>query len=187
MNFTRQAVEEVASLHDEPEWLRARRRQAFEVFERLELPSRDEEEWRRTDLKGLDLASFAAFEEPDGQAPADSVEGAVAVLRQRGSAAGTVELDPDLARKGVLFMPLTQAAREQRELIEKLLFTEVSPERDKFAALHAAFFSGGSFLYVPAGVSVEQPFVSQFWSAGGGAAVLPHTLILAGEGATFYY
>jgi Fe-S cluster assembly protein SufD len=63
----------------------------------------------------------------------------------------------------------------------------VRPERDKLAALHAALFSGGTFLYVPDGVSIEKPVVSQFWSSGGGSAVLPHTLLVAGRGSTFNY
>src|SRR5207249_3779197 len=67
------------------------------------------------------------------------------------------------------------------------LFTEVRPDRDKFAALHAALFSGGTFLHVPEGVLIERPLVSQFWSSGGGAAVLPHTLIVAGPGSSFNY
>ncbi len=187
MAFTKEAVEEIASLHGEPDWLRARRRQAFEVYERMQLPSKTDEEWRRSDLKGLDLGAFAPFEEPDGAAPGDPIEDAAGVLRQRGSIAGQVELDPELARRGVIFMPLVQAAREHRELVEKHLFSGVRPERDKFAALHGALFSGGTFLYVPPGVSLDKPIVSQFWSSGGGAAVLPHTLVIAGPGASFNY
>jgi Fe-S cluster assembly protein SufD len=185
--FTKEAVEELASLHGEPEWLRALRRRAFETYERLPLPSRQEEEWRRTDLKGLDLDAFAPFEAADGGPAADPVEGAAGVLRQRGSEPGRVELDPDLAARGVVFMPLTQAAREHPDLVRRHLFSCIRTDRDKLSALHGALFSGGSFLYVPDGLSVERPFVSQFWSGAGGAAVLPHTLIVAGEGSAFHY
>jgi Fe-S cluster assembly protein SufD len=187
MGFAITAVEELASLHGEPEWLRARRRGAFDVYERLPLPARSDEEWRRTDLRGLDLEAFAPFEQADGAAPSSPVADTSGVLRQRGSEPGSVELDPDVAAKGVLFMPLAQAAAEHRELVEPHLFSEVRPDRDKFAALHAALFSGGSFLYVPPGVTVEKPLVSQFWSSGGGALVLPHTLIVAGAGSNFNY
>jgi len=187
MPFTLEAVEELASLHGEPEWLRARRRASFEVFERLPMPSRSDEEWRRTDLKGFSLEGLEPFEQANGAAPSDPIEDAAGVLRQRGSEPGVVELPEELARKGVLFMPLSQAAREQPELVQQHLFKGVDPERDKLAALHGALFSGGTFLYVPAGVAVEKPFVSQFWSSGGGAAVLPHTLIVAGEGSQFNY
>ena len=187
MSFDIKAVEELASLHGEPEWLRARRREAFEVYERLALPSRSDEEWRRTSLKGLDLDAFEALESADGAAPGDPIDDTAAVLRQRGSEPGHVELDPELAARGVVFMPISQAAKEHPDLVRRYLFTEVKADRDKFAALHAAFFSGGTFLAVPDGVTIEKPLVSQFWSSGGGAAVLPHTLVLAGKGSSFNY
>jgi Fe-S cluster assembly protein SufD len=187
MSFTLTAVEELGALHGEPDWLRARRREAFAAYERLPLPSRSEEEWRRTDLRGLDLDAFEAFERADGAAPADPIEETAGVLRQRGSEPGAVELDPELARRGVLFMPLSLAAREHPDLVRRHLFSEVRPDRDKLAALHGALFSGGTFLYVPEGVAIERPLLSQFWSSGGGAAVLPHSLVVAGRGSSFNY
>jgi Fe-S cluster assembly protein SufD len=187
MSFTLTAVEELGALHGEPDWLRARRREAFAAYERLPLPSRSEEEWRRTDLRGLDLDAFEAFERADGAAPADPIEETAGVLRQRGSEPGAVELDPELARRGVLFMPLSLAAREHPDLVRRHLFSEVRPDRDKLAALHGALFSGGTFLYVPEGVAIDRPLLSQFWSSGGGAAVLPHSLVVAGRGSSFNY
>jgi len=176
------AVEEVASLHQEPQWLRARRRDAFQIYEKLDMPSRTEEEWRRTDLRGLDLSRFAAYEAPDGAPTGDPIEDVAGVLRQRGSEAGSVQLQAELAAKGVIFCPLSMAAREHRELIESHLFQLVSADRDKLTALHSALFSGGTFLYVPDGVEIDKPLVSQYWSSVGGAFVLPHTLLIAGEG-----
>jgi Fe-S cluster assembly protein SufD len=187
MSFTIEAVEELGALHGEPDWVRARRREAFAAYERLPLPSRSEEEWRRTDLRGLDLDSFEPFERANGAAPSAPIADTAGVLRQRGSEPGAVELDAEVAARGVLFMPLSQAVREHRDLVERYLFTEVRPDRDKLSALHGALFSGGTFLYVPDGVTVEKPLVSQFWSSGGGAAVLPHTLIVAGRGSSFNY
>jgi len=73
MSFTSRAVEELGYLHGEPDWLRARRREAFEVYERLPLPSRSDEEWRRTDIRGLDLDSFEAFERANGAAPREKI------------------------------------------------------------------------------------------------------------------
>src|SRR6266545_208494 len=187
MGFTIEAVEELAALHGEPEWLRARRREAFAAYERLPLPSRSDEEWRRTDIRGLDLDAFDAFERADGAAPADPIDDVAGVLRQRGSEPGAVELEPDVAARGVLLMPLSEAASAHSDLVRRHLFTEVRPDRDKLTALHGALFSGGTFLYVPDGVVVERPLVSQFWSSGGGAAVLPHTLVVAGRGSSFNY
>jgi Fe-S cluster assembly protein SufD len=63
----------------------------------------------------------------------------------------------------------------------------VRPERDRFSALHAAFFTGGNFLYVPDGVVIEEPILRQHFSHEGGTTVLPHTVIVAGRGSRFYY
>ncbi len=181
-------MEELAALHGEPDWLRARRLEAFDLYERMPLPdTKTEEEWRQVDLKPLDLQAFEPFEAPNGAVPATRIDGVAATLRQRGSTLGRADIDPELVRQGVLFCPLSVAAREYPDLVERHLFSMVKPERDKFAALHAALFSGGAFLYVPDGVVIDRPLVSQFWSSRGGAAILPHTLILAGKGSSFNY
>src|SRR5438094_1908620 len=188
MAFSKSAVEELSALHREPDWLRARRLQSFGIYEGLPVPdTKRQEDWRNVDLKGLDLEAYAPFQQPNGVAPSGALEHVGATLRQRGTSPPLASIEPELARRGVIFMPLAQAAGAYPELVERYLFTGVKPERDKFAALHAALFSGGTFLYVPEGVTVEQPMVSQFWSAGSGAAVLPHSLVIAGRGSRFQY
>jgi Fe-S cluster assembly protein SufD len=188
VSFNRAAVEQLSALQGEPEWLRARRLTAFDVYQSMALPdTKRQEDWRQADLKGLDLEGYAPFQQPNGLAPASVVGDAAAVLRQRGTSPARVEAAPDLSGKGVIFMPLSEAARTHPRLVDRYLFTALKPERDKFAALHTALFSGGTFLYVPDGVVVDRPLVSQFWSAGSGAAVLPHSLIIAGKGSSFQY
>jgi len=188
MAFTKAAVEELSALHGEPEWLRARRLESFGIYEGMSLPdTKRQEDWRQADLKGLDLDSYVPFQQPNGTAPAGTLEQVSGTLRQRGTSTPSATLDPTLAKRGVIFMPLAQAAREHRDLVERYLFSAVKPDRDKFAALHAALFTGGSFLYVPDGVNFDHPLISQFWSAGSGGAVLPHSLVIAGKGARFKY
>src|SRR5437868_15448986 len=110
MAFTKSAVEELSALHGEPEWLRARRLESFGVFEAMSLPdTRRQEDWRQVDLKGLDLNAYAPFQQPNGQAPAESLEDVSGVLRQRGTSTPVGRLDPDLVRQGVVVMPLGQA------------------------------------------------------------------------------
>lgn len=188
MAFTREAVEQLSSLHSEPDWLRTRRLQSYGVFEGLALPdTKRQEDWRQVDLKGLDLNAYAPFQQPNGGVPTTVLDRQSGVLLQRGTSAPTAKLEPALALKGVIFMPLTQAARDHRELVERYLFTGIKDDRDKFSALHAAMFSGGTLLYIPDGVRVDKPLISQFWSGSGSAAVLPHTLVIAGKGAQFQY
>src|SRR5437899_1548100 len=170
MAFTKAAVEELSALHGEPEWLRARRLESFRIYEGMSLPdTKRQEDWRQADLKGLDLDSYVPFQQPNGTAPAGTLEQVSGTLRQRGTSTPSATLDPTLAKRGVILMPLAQAAREHRDLVERYLFSAVKPDRDKFAALHAALFTGGSFLCVPDGVNIDHPLISQFWSAGSGA------------------
>src|SRR5207253_9428522 len=107
MPFTLHAVEELASLHGEPDWLRRRRRSAFDVFERLPMPSRIDEEWRRTDVSGLEVARFSQFERRNGAAPAEALEGVAGVVTMRGSEIEAVRFDPELARAGVILEPVS--------------------------------------------------------------------------------
>ena len=188
MACTKAAVEELSSLYSEPDWLRARRLESFGIYQGFALPdTKRQEDWKQVDLKGLDLEAYAPFQHPNGTAPAGAVADVAGVVRQRGTSTPVLTIDADLKRKGVIFAPLAQAARDHSELVARFLFSAVKPTRDKFAALHGALFTGGTFLYVPDGVSLAKPLVSQFWSVGSGSAVLPHSLVIAGRGARFQY
>jgi len=162
LGFNAETLEQTGQ--GEPDWLRERRRTAFAAYERMPMPSRTDEEWRRTDVTGLDPAKFATLEHANGH-------------RQE---------TPQLPA-GVIFEPLSLAAHKHRQLVEPLLFSALHANRDRFAALHAAFFTGGNFLYVPDGVVIEEPILRQHFSHEGGTTVLPHTVIVAGRNSRFYY
>ncbi len=158
-------TETLDQLQGEPGWLRERRESALSAYERLPLPSKTDEEWRRTDVSRLDPNQFSKLEHLDGQK---------LVL-------------PEALPKNVILEPLRVAAEKHRDLIEPRLFSLVHADRDRFAALHAALFTGGTFLYVPDGVVVDEPIIGQHFSHESGTGVLPHTLIVAGNGAKFHY
>jgi Fe-S cluster assembly protein SufD len=162
MSFTAETLERT-ELRGEPDWLRERRRAALADFERLPMPSRTDEEWRRTDLGGLDTAKFARFEHSNGAAPAPKLPA------------------------GVIYESLAAAAANHAKLVEPVLFKLLHHDRDRFAALHSAFFTGGNFLYVPDGVVVEEPILGRHFSHEAGTSVLPHTLIVAGRSSRFNY
>src|ERR1700737_3674476 len=188
MAFTKSAGEGLRPLPRAPAWVRASRLPSCGIYEGLAVPdTKRQEDWRQVDLKGLDLDAYAPFQQPNGAAPVGALESVGATLRQRGTSPAIVSVAPELTRQGVIFMPLAEAARDHPELVQRYLFTGITPDKDKFAALHAAMFSGGSFLYVPDGVTINEPLVSLFWSAGSGAAVLPHTLGIGGKGSRFQY
>src|SRR5438270_12200281 len=132
MAFTKSAVEELSALHGEPEWLRARRLESFGIFDAMSLPdTKRQEDWRQVDLKGLDLDAYAPFQQPNGTAPADALDGVSGALRQRGTSRPVVSIDPELARRGVVFGPLAQAARDHPELVGRYLLSAIEPARDK--------------------------------------------------------
>jgi Fe-S cluster assembly protein SufD len=157
-------LESLGVLQGEPDWLGERRRGALATYERLPNPSKTDEEWRRTDISGLNTAQFSELEHKNGS-----------------------KLDVSSLPRGVILEPLRVAAEKHAQLVEPLLFSLIKTDRDRFTALHAAFFTGGTFLYVPDGVEIAEPIVAQHTSHAGGTAFLPHTLIVAGRGARFHY
>ena len=89
-------------------------------------------------------------------------------------------LDDDLARRGVLFGSLDALVAEHGDKLRPHLFQVVNSRADKFAALHAAFWTGGTLLYVPRGVRIEKPL--HMFSALAGGVDLGHSLIVLEEG-----
>ena len=123
------------------------------------MPSRTDEEWRRTDIAGLNPSKYAHLEQELAHS----------------------DMAPNLP-DGVIFEPLSiVAAKKHADLVMPKLFTLLHADRDKFAALHAAFFTGGHFLYVPDGVVIDRPLLAENYSYSSGTTVMPHTLIIAGK------
>src|SRR5256885_12933170 len=99
MAFTKAAVEELSALHGEPEWLRARRLDAFGVFEGMSLPdTRSNEDWKQVDLKALNLEAYAAFQHPNGVALAGTLPNVRATLRHVGTSPAVAAIEPALLR-----------------------------------------------------------------------------------------
>jgi Fe-S cluster assembly protein SufD len=174
---------------DEPDWLREMRREAWRHAEAMDWPERRHEEWIRTDIRTFQINKFAP-----PAAVATEIEDAAAVhqLRQTVDLAGSIEtidscltqnsLDESLAAKGVVFCGLEQACASHPDLVRQHLYTAFDGDKDKFAALHAAFWSGGQFLYVPRGVVIDRPLhIGSILSDGGTDTT--HTLVILDEGA----
>jgi Fe-S cluster assembly protein SufD len=89
----------------------------------------------------------------------------------------------DLDAKGVIFCDLDVAAEKYPDLVDPHLHDLVPVDRTKFTALHGAFRTGGTFLYVPPDVAVDMPLQTLTYLDVDGAAVFPHTLLIAERGA----
>jgi Fe-S cluster assembly protein SufD len=177
------------------EAIQAYRRTALEAFQATELPTTKEEAWRRTDLKALQPGRFRLPNENEYlELPAipeyllqplvADVHGGQVVLLAGGS---KVELNKDLATKGVVFTDLKTAQKQYPEIVEKILGKIVRPGEGKFAALAGAFGQNGVLLYVPKGVTIDQPLHSLVWGPGSGLAHLDHLLVYLEEGASVTY
>ncbi len=193
--FTRDQVEMLTARKGEADWLRDSRMRAQAVFAGTPLPTTRLEDWRYTDVKKffkLDAFSFAEERSPLADASGLPAGLQAVMAEATGQAARMVQVDasvvlrelPDeLASQGVVFTSLEAAAREHPELVQKFLGTAITPDDGKFAALNAAFWTGGAFLYVPKDVRVEVPFRVYRWLSDAGTAAAGRVLVVAEQGA----
>jgi len=192
--FDQSSFEAFLHARSEPAWLIEQRREAWQSFQAKDWPSRSDEEWIRTDIRLFKLNQFALPVARDSVASTrDGVAGYDSLLTQGVELAGSTaavnsqpshsQLKAKWAERGVLFGSLDELAKTHGELVQKYLFTRaVDPTYDKFAALHAACWSGGHLLYVPRGVAIDEPLHCLSAMEAGGVD-LGHTLIVLEEGA----
>ena len=187
--FSRSAVEELSRRKGEPDWMLQKRLQAWETFENTPAPL-----GRRGDLGTLRMLSNfkfqelkpAGFTEGNGAQPAltaqDLVSQRSGLVVQRNGSVVRAELADELKQQGVILSDLESAVREHPELVQQHFMTTCVPvESDKYTALHAAFWSGGLFLYVPQGIEIEDPILTQIWIDEAGGAFFAPTLVIADE------
>jgi Fe-S cluster assembly protein SufD len=192
-----EVVEALSAFKGEPEWLREKRLQAWRTFERLPMPTLRDEAWRYTDISDVVIEDFIPYApSPEVSSEGDLPEAVQrliaegeensALMVQHNSETAYSRMDEELERKGVVFTDLHTALREHEDLVRDRLFGLVPEDYDKFAALSAAAFSGGSFLYVPRGVDVEVPIQSYRWLDVVGS-IMPRTLAVVEENASVTY
>src|SRR5918911_418681 len=190
-------IKALSAFKNEPAWLTEKRISAWRTFEKTPMPTLRDEAWRYTDISDVRIEDFLPYApSPDAASEADlpaAVQRLIhegeensALLVQHNSETAYSRVDDELARKGVVFTDLHTALAEHEDLVKEKLFGLVPGDYDKFAALSAAAFAGGSFLYVPRGVDVELPIQSYRWLDVVGS-IMPRTLVVVGEGANLRY
>src|SRR5579875_1434123 len=189
--LTRQAVERLSASKNEPDWMLERRLRAWQIFEMLPMPSRTDEEWRRTDISKLRLNDLTPFPRHNGAGVTSplNLEGHDGgLLTHDNSEVASRTVRSELEEAGVVFTDLETALAERPDLIQRYFMTDaVVADYNKFTALNGAFWSGGTFLYVPRGVDVSLPLRSLYTLSEGGAALFTHTLIVVEDGARVTY
>ncbi|MCI0580850.1 MAG: Fe-S cluster assembly protein SufD [Chloroflexi bacterium] len=188
--FTREAVEELSAALHEPAWMREFRLKAWEVYEQTPMPTTNDEPWRRTDLRRLKLNEIGPSlngGSDGGHVPSYlgeqlTEDKAGGILVQVDGVTRQYEVSEQLKEQGVLFCNMETAVRDYPELAQKYFMSQaVQVENGKFAALHGAFWRGGTFLYVPKNVKAAAPLHSALWAVDG--RTFSHTLVVLEQGA----
>ena len=199
--LSREVVESISSYKDEPQWMRDFRLKALEHFESRPTPTwggnlgqidfddihyfvrasdRNSRDWSEVpdDIKN----TFDRLGIPEAERKFLSGVGA-----QYESEVVYHQVNEKLEAQGVIFTDMDTALREHEDLIREYWATVIPPNDNKLAALNSAVWSGGSFVYVPAGVKVEMPLQAYFRINTENMGQFERTLIIAEEGADVHY
>jgi len=194
-------VEEISRIKNEPQWMTEFRLKAYRHFVSRPLPM-----WG-ADLTHIDFDNIKYYIRPtdkqvknwDELPPAikDTFDRLGVPEAERKFLAGVGamyesevvyhRMREDLEKQGVIFADMDTGLREYPEIVKKYFGTVVPYNDNKFAALNSAVWSGGSFIYVPAGVKVEQPLHAYFRINASNMGQFERTLIIADEGADVHY
>ena len=200
--LTSEIIEKLSKEKGDPEWMREFRLKSLETYNEMPLPN-----WGPS-IEGLDMDHIATYVRPKTdmkndwkdvpQDIKDTFERLGIPQAERKSLAGVgAQYDSELvyhnvksevAEQGVIYTDMESALKgEYAEMVHEYFMKLVTPRDHKFAALHGAVWSGGSFVYVPKGVQVSIPLQSYFRLNAKGAGQFEHTLIIVDEGASLHF
>lgn len=200
--LTPEIVEKISKEKNDPAWMQQFRLQSLQIYNSLQVPN-----WG-PDIEDLDMDNIVTYVRPKSKMSAkwsevpkdikDTFERLGIPQAEQKSLAGVgAQYDSELvyhnvraevAAQGVVYTDLESAMHgEYAEMIRTHFMHLVKPQEHKFAALHGAVWSGGSFVYVPRGVSVTIPLQSYFRLNAPGAGQFEHTLIIVDEGAYLHF
>ncbi len=199
--LTREIVEAISKEKDEPQWMLEYRLKALEIYNSKPMPT-----WG-ADISDLDVDGIIHYLRPDTEM-ADSWEDVPDYIKNTFDRLGIPEaekkslagvgaqydsevvyhnLNKELSKQGVIYTDIETALKEHEELVKEYFMKLIPSSDHKFAALHGAVWSGGSFVYVPKGVQVEMPLQSYFRLNAKGAGQFEHTMIIVEEGASLHF
>ena len=170
-----------------PAWWLDRKRAAYARFAALPMPKRTDEGWRFSNLAGLTLEGFnlpPAIRFDQMAHRELGVAGAGHLVLANNRLVSRQVIDAAAVKNGIIFDSLQNALVRHGDLVKSHLLAQPSKlGSDKFAALHEAFLEDGAFIYVPRGVEASLPVCVFHYANGAGAAVFPHTLVIAEDNA----
>jgi len=200
--ITSNLVRHISKSKNEPSWMLKKRLEAFTLYKKTPLPS-----WG-PDLSGLNLENIVYYVDPKfsekrswKELPKDVLEtfdklGIPQAEREYLGGVGAQydsgmvyhRLQKIYKKQGVIFENMDVALKKYPNMIKKYFMTNCVPVGDhKFTMLHAAAWSGGTFIYIPKGIHVDMPLQAYFWMNQQRGAQFEHTLIVADEGSSVTY
>lgn len=201
LGLTEDIIREISEKKNEPEWMLQKRLDALKIYEELDIPP-----WM-PDISELDMDHIYTYIRPktDMKArwedlpqnirdtfdrlgiPEAEKKNLAGVGAQYDSEVVYHNVQKELEQQGVIYVDFETAVNKYPEIIKKYFGRLITPRYHKFAALHYAVWSGGSFVYVPKGVHVKMPLQSYFRLNAPGAGQFEHTLIIVEEGAYCHF
>jgi len=203
LGVNERVVRLISAEKKEPEWMLKKRLDALKVFEELPMPKFG------PDLSGLNLDEICYYRRADEVSNAKTWEEVPEDIKNTFEKLGIPEaerkvlagvgaqyesenvyhkLREEWVEQGVIFEDMDVAVQKYPELVKEYFMTKCVPIRDhKFAALHGAVWSGGTFLYIPKGVNVTMPLQAYFRMNASRGGQFEHTLIIAEEGSQAHY
>lgn len=200
--LTPEIIETLSKEKDDPVWMQQFRLESLQIYNEMPVP-----DWGPS-IDGLDIDHIATYVRPKTgmknrwkDVPKDikdTFDRLGIPQAERKSLAGVgAQYDSELvyhnvreevAAEGVVYMDIESALKgEYADMVKKYFMKLVTPRDHKFAALHGAVWSGGSFVYVPKGVHLSIPLQSYFRLNAKGAGQFEHTLIIVDEGASLHF
>ncbi len=200
--LTPELVSQISKEKNDPAWMQNFRLQSLQIYNHMEVPP-----WGPS-IEGLDMDNIVTYVRPNTNMKTkwsdvpedikDTFEKLGIPQAERKSLAGVgAQYDSELvyhnvrdevSQMGVVYTDLESAMHgEFADMIQKHFMKLVKPNDHKFAALHGAVWSGGSFVYVPKGVHLDIPLQSYFRLNAKGAGQFEHTLIIVDEGADLHF
>jgi Fe-S cluster assembly protein SufB len=194
-------IDQISDRKNEPDWMRKFRHKSLDYFNRRPMPW-----WATADLSGIDFDNIYYYIKPTGQVK--NWEDMPPEIRETWDKLGIPEAEKnylggvsaqydsesvyhstkkELEDLGVIFTDMDTAVREYPDLVKEYWATIIPPNDNKFAALNSAVWSGGSFIWVPEGVSVDIPLQAYFRINQENMGQFERTLIIVEPGAWVHY
>lgn len=199
--LNKEIIEEISRQKNDPDWMRKIRLDALAMYDKLKLPT-----WG-PDLSELRMDDIATYVKPKSKLnsswddvpedikntfdklgiPDAEKKSLGGVGAQYDSEVVYHSMKEDLLKQGVIYTDMETAVKEYPEIVKEYFMKCVPISEHKFVALHAAVWSGGSFVYVPKEVKVDIPLQSYFRLNSPESGQFEHTLIIVDEGASLHF